>query len=237
MHVLRGGGQYLAGRELWGWTGVAGLGLAAVSVPFLVRDVVTRIVVLVALALAGREMLAWLLRARRGRLGEEAVTTQLRSLPDDYYLVNDITLGRRGNVDHVLIGPCGVVVIETKRIGGRIRCEGDDWYVNGFRRRSISRQANAAAVAVKETLRRWYPDQATAGLRFVEAVIVFTHPLCRLEVSRPRARVLRYSELLEVVHELAQERRLSPTLAGRLARTLALNSVASGREAAASESG
>ena len=77
-----------------------------------------------------------------GRKGESAVTKTLKSLPDDYVVLNDIVLpDRKGNVDHVLIGPNGVFVIETKNYSGFIKCEEDDWFVNGHRIRSLSRQA------------------------------------------------------------------------------------------------
>jgi hypothetical protein len=38
--------------------------------------------------------------------------------------VNGVVLGA-GNIDHVETGPCGIVVIETKRTVGNIGCEGD----------------------------------------------------------------------------------------------------------------
>jgi len=61
-----------------------------------------------------------LLRVRKGRLGERLITDLLKQLPDEYLLVNDIVLGPKlGNVDHILVGPCGVLVIETKRLAGR----------------------------------------------------------------------------------------------------------------------
>jgi len=231
MRILRNGGEYLAGRELRGWTSLAGLVLLA-AVLFLVWSPLIGVLALVPLSLWAREILEPLRRVRTGRLGEEAVTELLRSLSDHYYLVNDVTLGRLGNVDHVLVGPCGVVVIETKRIAGGVRCNGDGWYVRGWPRKSFSRQVNANAVAVKDKLREWYPDQAALALRFVESVIVFTNPLCRLEINQPRAIVVRYSELLDVIRDLARRHQLSVDLAGRFARTLALDSVANGRVSA-----
>jgi hypothetical protein len=153
---------------------------------------------------------------RKGRLGERLVGELLGRLPDDYWLVNDIMLGRnRGNIDHVLLGPCGVVVIETKRRRGDIRCHGDDWYVNGFRRKSISKQVNSGAVALRGFLRDRHPDLAVP---WVESLVVFTHPLCRLEINRPRTIVARYSEVLPIVRELAKKHRMAALLAGRLAQ-------------------
>ncbi len=132
---------------------------------------------------------------------------------------NDLVLpGRRGNVDHVLVGPCGVVVIETKQLAGHIRCYGDEWKVNGRRRGSISQQVNSGACAVRYFLAERHPDVAP---RWVEAVVVFTHPLCRLEVNRARVAVVRYSELLGLVRTFADTHRMPPPVAARLAQALA----------------
>jgi hypothetical protein len=133
MRVLRAGGRYLKGREqrlrvaLGLVVVVAALGIilaasgdgasrwaggaAALGVLPLVARIARRVA-----------------SVRKGRLGERLVADLLHRLPDDYWLINDITLGRtRGNIDHVIIGPCGVVVIETKRLAGRVRCWGDEW--------------------------------------------------------------------------------------------------------------
>ncbi len=63
-----------------------------------------------------------------GALGEEKVVMELEKLPDDYILINDFTCrfdraiyNRKENdyiksiqIDHVLLSPCGVFLIETK---------------------------------------------------------------------------------------------------------------------------
>lgn len=184
---------------------------------------------MVAVVSAGREVVRRLTSVRKGRLGERLVTDLLRSLPDDYCLVNDVMLPQgRGNVDHVLIGPCGVVVIETKRLAGRIRCYGDEWSVKGRRSGSISRQVNSGASAIRYYLAARHPDLVWTALRWVESIVVFTHPTCRLEVNRARTVVVPYSELRQVVLELAKKHHLAPAVASRLAESL-LASQASGR--------
>jgi Nuclease-related domain len=51
---------------------------------------------------------------------------------DDHVLFNDLTLSdSRGNVDHLVIGPNGLFVIESKTYSGYVKCFGDTWYVNG----------------------------------------------------------------------------------------------------------
>ena len=158
---------------------------------------------------------------RRGRLGERLVVDLLRGLPDDYWLVNDVTIGlARGGIDHVLIGPCGVVVLETKRVAGNIRCRDDEWSINGDRLTNVSRRVNSGACAVRYFLAERHPELVFTALRWVESVIVFTHPLSRLEANPGQTIVVRYSHLFQAVLELAQKQRLEPAIAEQLARTL-----------------
>src|SRR2546422_11637720 len=118
------------------------------------------VAVLTALRLGG-PVTRRLRNVRKGRLGERLVVDLLRGLPDDYWLVNDVTLGlARGNIDHVLIGPCGGVGIETKRFAGNIRCSGDDWSVHGDRRKRVSQQAAPRACAVRDFLSERAPHLA-----------------------------------------------------------------------------
>lgn len=63
-----------------------------------------------------------------GALGEQKVVKELEKLPDDYHLINDLSISfsrpiyyqqdqsyiRSIQIDHVLIGPSGVFLIETK---------------------------------------------------------------------------------------------------------------------------
>jgi hypothetical protein len=227
MRVVRAGGRYLEGREQRFWLALVSVaGLAAVGTILAAQKRGTSlmwagIIMVVGALRLGVSVAHRLANVRKGRLGERLVTDLLRRLSDDYWLINDITLGdTRGNIDHVLVGPCGVVVIETKRLAGRVRCYGDEWSVNGHRRGSISHQVNSGACAVRYFLAERHPDLVSTALRWVESVVVFTHPTCRLEVNRARTIVVRYSELLQVVLELAKKHQMAPAAAARLAETL-----------------
>jgi hypothetical protein len=58
-------------------------------------------------------------RLQRGIEGEERVGSLLDALqPEGFMVIHDLEIGR-GNADHVLVGPTGVFVIETKDWGGR----------------------------------------------------------------------------------------------------------------------
>ena len=227
--VQAGGGRYLKGREQRLWISLASLlGLGSAGLIVIVEAPGTPlylgagiVAVLAALRL-GRPVTRRLRNVRKGRLGERLVVDLLCGLPDDYWLVNDVTLGlARGNVDHVLIGPCGVVVIETKRFAGNIRCWGDNWSINGYQRTSVSRQVNSGACAVRYFLRERHPGLAPTALRWVESLIVFTHPLCRLEVNHARTTIVRYSQLFQAVLELGKKRNMAQSVSEQLAHTLA----------------
>ena len=221
MRVVHVGGRYLAGREQRLWAGLAGIMLAPLVMAATANTGIALAVGVGAIFLAP-ELVRRLRNTRNGRLGERIVTDALRRLPDEYWLINDVVLSTsRGNVDHVLIGPCGIVALETKRLAGHIRCHGDTWWAKGRRRESISKQVNAGATAVRYFLMERHPELRDSALRWVESIVVFAHPHCRLEVDRPRATVVRFSELLQVVLGLAERRRLPPAIAERLARSLA----------------
>ena len=58
---------------------------------------------------------------RRGAEGEEAVARRLERLPNPWAVVHDLTVGSRGaNLDHLVLGPAGIFVLNTKNLTGRL---------------------------------------------------------------------------------------------------------------------
>jgi len=84
------------------------------------------------------------------------------------------------------------------------------------------------AMAVKGCLSDRSAAFRTSRARWVEGVVVFTNPLCRLEINRPGPTIVRYSELLMLIAEKAKRRTLdaaqSSLIAGALARRGVLES-------------
>jgi len=223
--VLRVGGPYLSsqqGRYLLNlFSIVVAGGGGAVVVGFVLHPILGLLFALAWVRPAFRQY-ARATRYRKGIRGEELVSSLLAGLPDDFYLINDVTLpGHRGNIDHVLVGPCGVVTIETKNYRGVIRCDRDQWFVDGRRIRSISRQVMQGAMAVKDCLSDRSAAFRTSRARWVEGVVVFTNPLCRLEINRPGPTIVRYSELLTLIAEKAKQRAFDAAQSSLIARTLA----------------
>jgi hypothetical protein len=60
---------------------------------------------------------------RRGYEGERATEKALRALGAGWHVHHDIQ-GRFGNLDHIVVGPGGVFLLETKNLSGRAEVEG-----------------------------------------------------------------------------------------------------------------
>lgn len=138
---------------------------------------------------------------RAGIQGEKAVVEALQELDDSYYLINDIMVGgKRGNIDHVLLSPKGIFVIETKNYTGDVRCDGDRWSKKGEHRlyeiRSVSKQttnnANYLGGLIHRKLNLYI---------LVRPICVFTNPRVELKLHKPTLPVLRLPELAKFVRE------------------------------------
>lgn len=68
--------------------------------------------------------------AERGAKGEDAVGALLASLPDEYAVFHDLSR-LAGDIDHIVVGPTGLFVIETKAHGGKVTIRDNRLLVNG----------------------------------------------------------------------------------------------------------
>jgi len=95
-----------------------------------------------------KETLSPTLSAVQGYQDEQAVLKKLETLPNDYIGITNLVLpsSKRGDIDIVLLGPMGVLVIEVKAYSGHIRYEKGRWWKvqkNGWKTafKSVSGQA------------------------------------------------------------------------------------------------
>ena len=121
-----------------------------------------------------RESRAW----RRGYEGERVVGELLESaLPDTFHVFNDVHFpGRTANVDHIVIGPSGIFVMDTKNWRGNVAWSGDGQtlLVNGEPdKKNTVNTVISAALDVREKLRT-----LTTREFFVKPVLVF--PLAKV---------------------------------------------------------
>ena len=91
-------------------------------------------------------------RLQRGIEGEERVGSLLDALqPEGFMVIHDLEIGH-GNADHVLVGPTGVFVIETKDWGGRFYRRRGRLMFNQRAADDVVGQVTVAALAVRSRL-------------------------------------------------------------------------------------
>jgi len=92
------------------------------------------------------------MRLQRGIVGEERVASLLNGLQSEgFTAIHDLEIGR-GNADHVLVGPTGVFVIETKDWGGRFYRRRGRLMFNQRAADDVVGQVTVAALAVRSRL-------------------------------------------------------------------------------------
>ncbi len=150
------------------WISVAAL-LVLVGLFFFLRKKIDR-----NLEARLRSARAW----RRGAEGERVVAELLETeLPDGYHVFNDVRFpGRTANIDHLVVGPSGVFVLNTKNWRGTVGWAEDGktllWNGEPEKKNSASAAFNDA-IDVRNKLRTLLNREI-----FVRAVLVF--PLAKV---------------------------------------------------------
>ncbi len=110
-----------------------------------------------------------------GRIGERRVLDNLSGrLGEEFSIFNDVLLidGKKGNIDHIVVGPTGLFVIETKNSSGKVTYGGSNW--------NPSKQVINNAVRVKKILQDCEAFEEK-GVPFVKAILLFSNPKAKPE--------------------------------------------------------
>jgi hypothetical protein len=146
-------------------------------------------------------------KIRAGIAGEQLVATELgRALSDDWTLLRGYR-NRRGEIDHVLLGPKGLFAIEVKNVNATVQVDGDTWQADKYdnygnlveqylitdrKGRSPSEQLNESADELERFLRdrgqqtnAQHVNAQHVNARPVKAqrVVVLTHRRSRLAAA------------------------------------------------------
>lgn len=112
---------------------------------------------------------------RRGRDGERRTEKALKKLKSEGWLAFHDREGDRGNLDHVLIGPGGVFLLDSKNLAGTINLDDSglttsftDAPRDGFTYTHLGNSMKHAAATLKERLE----EQTTTLRLWVQAVVV-----------------------------------------------------------------
>ena len=154
----------------------------------------------------------WIDRKRRGRDGEQRTEKQLLKLEKlGWTAAHDIQT-ERGNFDHLLVGPAGAFLLETKNYHGRAEIvdgklllrRGDDDRDAWSPRWPLDADVRRAAVEARNRL------CAATGIRWVQGVIVLWSEFPQKVAELDRVVVVHGDHLAEWLR--AQPQKLSPEL-------------------------
>ncbi len=146
---------------------------------------------------------------RRGAAGEIHVGNILADLPDEFCIINDLTTPF-GNLDHIVVGPTGVFVLDTKNWRGAVSADGKgELLLNGQpTEKPFIRQFIGRMLGIKDRVLALAP-----GLDpYYQALFVFT--AARVEAkwsSTGNLHCLRDDQLHEYIVEKQFGRRLKPS--------------------------
>jgi len=92
------------------------------------------------------------LDARRGAVAEQDVGNLLGELPAGFFVVHDF-VSKRGNIDHIVISPKGILTVETKSHRGVVSGEGEMLKRDGHPfEKDFIKQAWAEAFSIRDLL-------------------------------------------------------------------------------------
>lgn len=148
---------------------------------------------------------------RAGLMGQKKVEETLNELDDRYILLNNLSLPFKNcDIDHLLIGPNGIFLIETKNYKGEISCTGDLWEyqkigkMGGIYKGYISNPSRQLKRNVWE-LKSFF-DRKSKRLfgeatfpYWIQGIVVFTNEEAVINTKDETVTILKVSELFNYV--------------------------------------
>jgi hypothetical protein len=156
---------------------------------------------------------------QRGYEGESRTADALTSLPDGWRIWHDVPAAN-GNYDHIVLGPGGLFVLDSKYLRGELRVgsRGPALYRSldedaKTDLRGIAHPVTARAAALSSYLR-----ETTRFTQYVHAVVVTWSSFPQQQVVHDRCSYLAGPELVEWVRD--QPQRFAPAHTVRLAAAI-----------------
>jgi Nuclease-related domain len=107
---------------------------------------------------------------KKGEVEEESVGALLDALPDSYFVIDDFRT-KKGTVDHIVVGPKGILTIETKSNPGVVTKDGEKLLQDGHPfEKDFIKQSWAQGYSVRDLI----AEKGVCTLR-PQPVIVFTN--------------------------------------------------------------
>jgi hypothetical protein len=93
-----------------------------------------------------------------GAFGEQRTARELSKLGDEWFVLHDLPRRNGTNIDHVVVGPPGVYLLDSKNLGTEVRVHGDELIAlrpdgrQHYRNRTAGSKVRGAAVALSHAL-------------------------------------------------------------------------------------
>jgi hypothetical protein len=153
-----------------------------------------------------REIARESLHIEGGRRGEHKMANLLAErLADDHVILNDLELRvatERAQIDHLVIGPAGIYVIESKYWAGKLTGDAGDAQWSQARSYGPTRSVKSP-VQQCERQRRMFITLLSARVPEdrIYALAVFTHPGVELRVANAKNRVFTTREAIRFIND------------------------------------
>lgn len=144
---------------------------------------------------------------QKGAEGEKKVAEALaRGLPDEYLILHDVTVTARSQAqcDHLVLGPNGIFILETKAYSGHLTGGPADakWIQTNEYKGKTTRRPLTNPVAQNqyhlEVFRELLKGKGY-DLSDIRSIVVFTNPRVRLSVDAGSTVIVRTDEVAEKI--------------------------------------
>ncbi|HEU6439471.1 MAG TPA: nuclease-related domain-containing protein [Terriglobales bacterium] len=168
------------------------------------------VVVASALFATPNSITAW----QTGAQGELRTARLLEPLEGEgFRILHDRQIpGSRANIDHIVIGPPGIYVVETKSLGGSLQIRDNDVFVAGRRRTKMIDEVKREALAVQIALAK---EIAARGWMVTPVICVHRADLPWLRSEVAGVRIVSGKDLVKRLREA--DHLLAPADVERLA--------------------
>lgn len=133
----------------------------------------------------------------KGDDGEWLAVKALKDLPEDYTVVRNWVIpgSKVGDIDVLVLGPHGALVVEVKNYADNYICEGSQWFnvkPNGFRKRTKSpcTQLDKASRALSQWLKR-------EGIQMPVQKVLVLPTKSRIQLHQPTVPVVTRDQLAD----------------------------------------
>lgn len=168
---------------------------------------------------------------RAGLKGQEKVEEVLSVLPDEYVLINNLSLPFKNcDIDHLLLGPNGIFLLETKHYKGDVSCVVDSWEYQkvgkngGLYKGYINNPSRQLKRNIWE-LKTFFDKKSkrvfgvTPFPYWIQGIIVFTNAETELTMKEETVKILKINQLLKHI-QTTREYRVSKEEIQKIAQLL-----------------